>query len=438
MPEKNCLSNSSDNTPTIIQGLKYGFINIILATIIACALLVLTYAIPPQTVQQNLKSSSFTLINEGEVPRYSRAITGAKIDNFTASIMLMTASFDGTDNLLYNALANKRIDFKRKNQPANLFFALTTPPNNEAEIVEYARYWHGYLIILKPLLLGLDLTGIRIASFILQTLLLLTACFLIFKRLGGTYVVAFLAAIFCLNPVTIALSLPFSGVYTLMLIALIAVLTATPAQWYKIFLWTGIATAFIDLLSAPLITLGLPLIFCLCLTPTGLKQGFNTLLKCSTSWLVGYAGFWFSKWIIATVVLNKNIMSDGLNSVLYRTSGNGYTETGLTGWNGANAIARNLAELNTTLTIAVILLCLGMIVLTGLIQHKSLVKDSRVFFILLTGAYPFFWYLIVTNHSIIHPLMSYRLLAISILALTTALAVSLQNRTTAQLKKSLC
>ena len=39
--------------------------------------------------------------------------------------------------------------------------------NSEQKVYEYARYWHGYLIFLRPLLLMFNITQLRVILTIL-------------------------------------------------------------------------------------------------------------------------------------------------------------------------------------------------------------------------------------------------------------------------------
>ncbi len=50
----------------------------------------------------------------------------------------------------------------------NLIVALENNDLQGAEVINYPRYWHGYLIILKPIMVLLNYQQLRIVNFILQ------------------------------------------------------------------------------------------------------------------------------------------------------------------------------------------------------------------------------------------------------------------------------
>lgn len=81
-------------------------------------------------------------------------------------------------------------------------------------------------------------------------------------------------------------------------------------------------TAFFDYLTYPLVTLGGPLVFYLLLEDNkqSLKGNIFKLLLLAFVWGFGYVGMWISKWIIASVVLNKNVIASGLSVIAYRSS----------------------------------------------------------------------------------------------------------------------
>ena len=134
---------------------------------------------------------------------------------------------------------------------------------------------------------------------------------------------------------------------------------------------------------------------------------------------------WFLKWAIATLMTDDNIIKDGLSNILYRTAGNGYQETGIRNFTPLNAIKINLRQLDYNNSILIALLYFLLITLNCFIKKCTFIKDKRVLLLLLISLSPFLWYSVAVNHSIIHPLMSYRELCITIFALTAALTLSL-------------
>lgn len=81
------------------------------------------------------------------------------------------------------------------------------------EVVSYSRYWHGYLVVLKPLLAVMDYGKIRmlnLAAFLLIQVLLLIG---FLKRKLWRGLVAYTIALCSMFPMAIPKSLQFSSMF---------------------------------------------------------------------------------------------------------------------------------------------------------------------------------------------------------------------------------
>ncbi len=407
----------------------YTISSIVISSIIAFILMVGAYSIPTKHIRENAKSSLYTIIDEGEIYIKHKNITGGLIDNFTTSIMINNASFLGRESIIQDAMLNPRIQHPNSNKVRDLYLALEKDTLETHPIIDYPRYWHGYLTILKPLLVFFELKEIRVINLILQNILLLIALHLLTKQLNFKYALAFLTSILYLNPLSLGLCPQFSGTYYILLISIICLLLPNKfKQPYKIFLFSGIFTSFIDLLSAPLITLGFPLIVYANFYNQNLKQDFTNIIKNSIFWSIGYAFMWMSKWIIATIITPINVIIDGFNSSIYRMNGDGRAESGIIDWTPYNAITRNLNEYNNDTNLLIFLIFLLIICLSYIIKRYNFAKNYRIITNLFIGLYPFLWYSIIINHSIIHTGLVHRILAISIFAICTSLVCIIKDK----------
>ena len=137
-------------------------------------LLLAAYALPGERVRQHVYDSARTIQNEGLYPQY----LGFKLfqmDNYTDTLMLfeaasayelpplqamMTNTAYNVDN--FETLADDLAWYIEKDWS-------TGAQRTDAPALEpfsYARYWHGYLIWLRPLLLLMPYTGVRIVQYI--------------------------------------------------------------------------------------------------------------------------------------------------------------------------------------------------------------------------------------------------------------------------------
>lgn len=427
----------------LLKGLKKALVYIVLnltgVAFVATLLLIGVYALPSSPIRLNAQQAALTLSKEGDVPSlmcsyygrklnslisapalhhhgFKNSLTGNKLDNFSPAIMINNAAFLGRSSIILDAITNPRTQYTESSQVSNLYLSVNTPDINTAEIINYARYWHGYLIFLKPLLIFFDLTEIRILNAFIQILLLILCLYLLSKRINKTFAFTFFLTVLFINPLSTVLSLQYTSAYCLSLIAIAILLSLKENKnYWPIFFYIGIIIAFVDLFSFPLITLGLPLIVYIHLYQNSFRDNLVRIISSSSSWAIGYFGFWFIKWVIATIFTNENIIKDGLNTFLYRTTGYNTLET----WDTLFAIEKNFSELATDTSVFIILIYLLGICLYLLKEPWHFKKDNRFWCLIIIATYPFLWYAVVTNHSVIHSLFTYRNLSISIFALTT-------------------
>ena len=409
--------------------ITYTILSILFSCIIGFISLVCVYSIPVEKIRENTKESLPLLIKEKEVYQWNKTFTGSKIDNFTSSIMINNASFLGRDDIIYDAVMNPRIQYPNTNKIADLYLSIHEDTLNKNAIIDYPRYWHGYLTILKPILLFFNLKEIRIINFIFQNILLLITLYLLTKRLNFKYALAFLVSTIYLNPISLSMCPQFYSTYYVMLISCICMLlSTTQTNHWKIFLFSGIATSFLDILTSPLITLGFPLLIYINLYPNNLHKDIKNIIKNSILWGTGYSMMWISKWILASIITGNNILNDGLTNTIYRISGDGSSEASTTNWTALNSISLNAYEFYNTTNLIIFLTFLLIITSSYFIKKYNFVKNYSIITNLFIGLYPFIWYSIIINHSIVHPILTHRMLTVSILSICMSIVCILKDR----------
>lgn len=242
------------------------------------ALLLAAYALPVAPMVSNMEPSAYTIDQEGIYPQVSTLNGTGQLDNFTDALMLMVAACDYEGPLVQRALLCMRAD----SGAGNPYFSLYPIYGGKQEApavqyVDYARYWHGYLTWLKPLLSIFRYDQIRIIYRAVQLLLIMGVIFLMLRRGLCWYLLPFLLSVLLLSPSLIVQSLHFSSVCMVALAAMLLLLALT--DWLKkgfrlplFFACVGCAASYVDLLTAPLITLGFPLTLLLCLLLAGRRS----------------------------------------------------------------------------------------------------------------------------------------------------------------------
>jgi hypothetical protein len=206
-----------------------------------------------------------------------------------------------------------------------------------AQVPQYARYWHGYELYLRPGLALGKLQDLRWINTLVQYAAICLVAALLAKRLHAVFALCFGAALALVDYLVVPYSFQFSGVFLVMLAACIALLALYDKPWFRrrmpqFFFIVGAVTVFIDLLTAPVITLGVPLVLLLLLRTKEKEKAerplrsFLALIGYGIAWAAGYVSLWCSKWLMSSVVLRRNMVGIALQQILFRTgaSADGY------------------------------------------------------------------------------------------------------------------
>jgi len=405
---------------------------ILLSAVTGACLLFAVYLIPEEHIRSNVSSSAPTYDSEGLTNLYVPWLMSTRMDNYTDSIMLSEAAYQGKGSAISEALTSNYVyvtDIESYYEPGYLLKMLEPQSDNSSVTVSYARYWHGYLILLKPILLVTGIWGIRIINAVFQLVMLALVMIELYKNKDGRkLMIPLLITVILINPVSTVLNMQFACVYNLMLtgafIMLKAKLYDSPNYW-RFFLFMGIATAYFDFLTYPLAGIGIPLIIMLVLGKGESLDNLKKTVLSFISWGTGYVFMWASKWVICDLVTGSSIVKDAINQVMVRTVTNAYEETGIESDNVIKVVGYNLNCLADPLSLAVIFIAIAGFVMYLVFAHRQFKVDDRILLpMLVIAIVPFVWYMVLSNHSAIHFWMTYRNLALTSMAFAALCALS--------------
>jgi hypothetical protein len=190
---------------------------VILSALLGVVLMCAVYALPVSTIIDNVKESASVFEKEGAGPKLSQYSYYTALDNFTDALMLLNASNAEKDTLLNRALLNYRQEVIMEGEELNPCESLVAMYCSEdvynISTRTYPRYWHGYLIVLKPLLSVMNYQTIRIVNFIVQTIINVCVLVIMWKKRLKKIFVAYLFMICSLVPFIIAASLQYSACF---------------------------------------------------------------------------------------------------------------------------------------------------------------------------------------------------------------------------------
>lgn len=403
----------------------------------AClGMFILTVAFMIPVEREHLRLSEEVLEREGYYPAvptnseeqpddvngYVGSFLPGVLDNFTDRLMINISTQEVKEQYLYHAM-NMYCSFRDFN---------------------YSRYWHGYVAVVRPLLLFLDYSEMRALNGICQIGLILVLAYLIGEKKGFRYVCALLTSYALLMPIAVSLSFQYSWVFFIGVLGAIFITWKT--EWclennrmLYVFMVLGMLTSFMDLLTYPLFTWGFPMVWWLAVSKggqteipaeiqvisgkqkvySGIKsriQKCNSLYPVILSalfWVFGYGGMWAMKWILGSIVLGRNLISEAMGNVL--------------GWSGIistyeGGLSRRIGAITTNWkhygyhVYELILLAWVLYFSIRFIRNGGK-KNTKAGAYLLTAISSLVWFFMIDNHTIEHHFFAYRNFNVMILAL---------------------
>ena len=400
----------------------------LLAAILAGVLLLTAvYALPTARMRHNVSISLPYILSEGDRYQWAPYHNGTELDGFTDAIMLGNAIYDAKGDPLHNALVNPRMEFTPGDTVPVDSLARYAQGAEDGREVTYARYWHGYLVFLKPLLLFFTPSDIRLLNMTVQLILAAVLLALSCRRGGLKLAIPLGAALLCLNPISTALCFQYTDVYLLTLVFGILLLwRRTDEKKYGclLYLWLGIGTGFFDFLTYPVAALGILLALELTVSIDSLWKKIRRMIRNSTAWALGYGGMWAGKWVVASLLTDQNVILDALQNISGRTSstaGEEVVDIFSVLWQNAQTYV-NIQ----TLFLALVLAGLLGYLLIGK-KYRFRLSASTLVPLVLCALYPIAWYVLIKNHSMIHAYMTHRDLAVTIMAFGCMLSSSLEQ-----------
>jgi len=410
------------------------------------AALTAVFALPGDSVLANVRESIPRLEDEGAYPRPFIDHAAFQLDNFTDSLMLDVALGEPSENPFVASMAMFRGVLPpgaTNGDPVQLLkdSSAGTRPFPEA----YARYWHGYQVVLRPALTMFTYQEVRYLNMLLLGSLSAGLIVLLWDRVSRGAAVALTAALLLGGFFVVPLSLQYSGATYIALLGSLALvllpdIATTRRSDLELFLALGALTAFIDLLTAPLLALGLPLGVALAvrarrIPEAGARDDLVFSARVAVAWSVGYAGAWASKWVIGSIVVGQEVLAGAAGEAML--------------WSGAtaqNSVVIEALKVNFMNMVPLVTFdpaltgvaryvfvgpfgwaALAVLVATTVLLvrfHRPRRQVVRAAVILLLVPIPYVWLALLSTHSKLHFAFTYRAQAIAVFALVYFVAAS--------------
>lgn len=371
------------------------------------AFAVLSCLLPDKSIKTHIAESAPKMVEEGLYPQAIIRMEQCQMDNFTDALIM---------NQIYNIdrkhpvkSAMKMIRSSEKGRDWDQPGLLLRKVNGETlEEQHYARYWHGSTFLFRPLFLVMDFLTLRHILFIVSSIFIVLLLCAYYPKAGLIKTIALVLGFLLTYGFVMQFSMQFFPVLALTVIgSLLVAKREQSANFGLLFFVIGSLTCYFDLLTTPLLTLGIPMAVMLSLKREDefqLKDNIIEISKLALLWGLGFALTFLTKWALASLILGQNIFTDAYEVSLYRMEAEEFTR-----W---EALTKNFGMLNLWMIslAAVVLLLLSII-------NRLKISYKKVILFLIIGLMPYVWYLLLANHSYLHWWFTYRLQAITVVCL---------------------
>jgi len=375
------------------------------------AVMIVVHMIPHSAIEPQFKRSVSLMESEGAYPKKQTLDGRVLLDNFTDCYMLNVAYCADSDHPVDAAMRNYRY-----RGDIDMIVSLQQLARGELtnEPFEYGKYWHGYQAFLRPLLAVTDYGGIRVVNMVAMSLLLVVALLLMARKLSPAIALCFVVAMFMVHSGAIFWCLQFATCYYIALggIALMLVfdrLTATLQRQVLFFFAIGAFTSFLDFLTTPTLTLGLPLV--VFILKGDKPTPFKLVLGLCVAWAAGYALMWISKWAMAFLLVGYNPLVEVGNSINTHSIGVDSAPV----WSLWAGLAKIFMARWSVLSLSGLLrwCVIGVpAVLAWLSSRRCATLRWRYVSVLWVGLLPLLWYVVVAHHSFTHFFITSRALMV--------------------------
>lgn len=400
-----------------LQSIALKSIIILLAGILGGALLLtLAYCIPVNMGSWHSTQTSVEL--EGWYPNvpivtntyntYFQTFRPGVLDNATVRNYMLPLTYEHTENPLLSAMSCRG----------------------------YSYYWHGYVTILRCLQLFMNYEEMQLANDFFQIALIICLAALIGRKKGLRYVIMLISSYVLIMPMAVSICFQYSSVFYIAYGACLFIVCKQDwleqkYRYFYFFLITGMLTSYFDLLTYPLFTWGIPIVWYLImesdssntLNTSNVLKPLKKVVATGIAWVLGYGIMWAGKWVLATLILKENVIESAFREILLRSGADNDVTFGVT--NHLYAIYMNWKHYNYKLYVLILLAWLAFWLFMGFIKGWKCTAKCPAYF--LIGCSSFVWYVVLFNHTGIHHAFTYRILGISICAFFAIVIESIQT-----------
>lgn len=290
-------------------------------------------------------------------------------------------------------------------------------------IHNYPRYWHGSTFFTRWVMLFCGrYANLQLFLFYTSSVAIFALFYLLCKRKKEALAICLFVSMLLLKSYLTQFSIHLCMTFAISILAAIVSLFITSRKRLGLlFFITGSLTAYFDLMTTPLLTLGIPLLVVLSDKKND-ESSLGTIIKgiiiIALFWGLGYSFTWVSKWILATWLTGTNVLADALSISKYRINGDVGAEiagrSSITVWDSlyANLSKCPLGLILPMLVVLAITACFAF--------NKKGVKIAVAY--VFVSLFPILYYIVIANQTYVHCWFTYRALIVTVASLLMALS----------------
>lgn len=290
-------------------------------------LMALVFLLPTGRIRRHVEQSVPILVNETDCFSVTPDMSGSELDNYSEATYLNQALVNWKDSNLMSCILSG--NYYQTSDPdvlpvENLSRVINHYDDCELE-PRYCRFFNGYEVAVKPLLMITNYAGIRQINLFLIFFLSVLLCVQMVKRGLKQYVLPVIISFLFINPFSIALCMTFSGFYYCMIIPCLYILMADKESVKKydwlLFEITGACAFYFNMNYFQLLTFGVPLLFYYLVIglPDKPAKLMKDILLLFTPWCIGYAGMMVFKWAVYALLIDHNMFMEMYEKIVSRT-----------------------------------------------------------------------------------------------------------------------
>lgn len=397
---------------------------------VLCGLFLLSGLIPKEAVREHVLQSARMMEAQGEKYEWIPGKPWTCMDNYADA---------GWLNILYSFHSERPwqtmlespiyVDFSSEEESLTHSLVMRVEQDLNANTV-YDRYWHGSVMILRPLLVFMTMEQLHWFMAAVLFILFLCVCVLMWKRgLIPAAVIMIVLAVPCG-----LLYVPFCAEYwspwLLSLMFMIYVLVRKPGIWEGslLMLISGCCTAYFDFLTTETVTFGLPFLLLLLLWQKEDQEKnaaayLYVMIRSGIFWIMGYAASLLVKWTGSSVLLGENRIRFALTKAAYWEGGS--EDRMISRTEGIFDNIRMMAPfrgITDDLNLLLVLLALVIILYCFVFLFRKEKAPAVCPAILLTSCILVLRFLVLSIHASYHSFFTYRALYLTAVAAAVYIA----------------